>query len=314
MRSVSRLARGLGHPEIDDLRDRVAVLAGDEDIRRLDVPVDDPLLMRVVDRMADLDEEPEALPGRKTVPIAEMGDGNALHVLHHEVRTALLRGSGVKDLRDVHMIHHGESLTLRLEAGDHLLRVHAQLDDLESDLPLDRFFLFREVDLPHPAGAEEFEEMIVIDLGADKFGRGTPGVGAKRPRIVGQKAEHFGDERIVATTLPSQKRLTFRVGQIGGSCERDRRSFRGAPGPCSLSYGASWLLSQARANRTSFFTVFSETPRVSADSRTLSPPKKRRSMICACLSLVCSSRSRASLRSTDRSRRSRRCRRRCPED
>ncbi len=43
---------------------RLAVLEGDEDVRRLDVAVDDPLLVRVLDGMADLGEEVQALGGR----------------------------------------------------------------------------------------------------------------------------------------------------------------------------------------------------------------------------------------------------------
>jgi hypothetical protein len=32
------------------------------------------------------------------------------------------------------VVHHRQRLALLLEAGDHLARVHAQLDDLERDL------------------------------------------------------------------------------------------------------------------------------------------------------------------------------------
>ena len=43
------------------------------------------------------------------------------------------------------MIHHGQRLPLGLEARDHLLRVHAQLDDFERDAAPNRLFLFRHI-------------------------------------------------------------------------------------------------------------------------------------------------------------------------
>ena len=52
---------GLGDAEINHLRHRHAVVQRDEDVRRLDVAVDDALLMRVLDGLADLDEQLEPL-------------------------------------------------------------------------------------------------------------------------------------------------------------------------------------------------------------------------------------------------------------
>ncbi len=48
------LLRGLGDAEVDHLRHRHAVVQRDQDVRRLDVAVDDPLLVRVLDGVADL--------------------------------------------------------------------------------------------------------------------------------------------------------------------------------------------------------------------------------------------------------------------
>ena len=56
MRQVGEplLLRRLGHAEVDDLRHRHAVVQRDEDVRRLEVAVDDAFLMRVLHRLADL--------------------------------------------------------------------------------------------------------------------------------------------------------------------------------------------------------------------------------------------------------------------
>ena len=49
--------RRLGDAEINHLGHRHAVVQRDQDVRGLDVAVDDALLMRVLDGLADLDEQ-----------------------------------------------------------------------------------------------------------------------------------------------------------------------------------------------------------------------------------------------------------------
>ena len=65
------------------------------------------------------------------VLVAVIGDLDAAHQFHHEIRPARVRRAGVQHLGDVRMIHHRQRLPLRLEPGDDLLGVHAQLDDLQ---------------------------------------------------------------------------------------------------------------------------------------------------------------------------------------
>jgi hypothetical protein len=47
---------------------------GDENVRRFDVAVDDPLLVRVLDGLANLDEQVEAFPGGECILVAVIGD------------------------------------------------------------------------------------------------------------------------------------------------------------------------------------------------------------------------------------------------
>src|SRR6266699_2773976 len=49
------------------------------------------------------------------------------------VGEGVTRRSRIKHLGDVRVVHHRQRLPLRLEPGDDLLGVHAQLDDLERD-------------------------------------------------------------------------------------------------------------------------------------------------------------------------------------
>ena len=52
-----RLMHGFGEAEVDDLGHRLAVVEADKDVRRLQVAMDDPLVMGVLDRLANRDEE-----------------------------------------------------------------------------------------------------------------------------------------------------------------------------------------------------------------------------------------------------------------
>ena len=116
--------------------------------------MDDALLVRVLDRLADRHEQLQPLARRQVVVVAILGDGHAVDQLHDEVRPAGFRGPAVEDAGDVDVIHHRQGLPLRLEAGDDLLRVHAGLDDLESDLALDRLRLLGHEDDAHAALAD----------------------------------------------------------------------------------------------------------------------------------------------------------------
>ena len=52
----------LGHAEVDHLGHRPVVVLGHQHVRRLDVAVDDPLLMGVLDRLTDRHEQLQPLP------------------------------------------------------------------------------------------------------------------------------------------------------------------------------------------------------------------------------------------------------------
>ena len=82
--------------------------------------MDDALLVGVLDRLADGDEQLQPLPGREAVLVAVLGDRHALDQLHDEVRPAGAGGAGVEHPGDVGVVHQRQRLPLGLEAGDHL--------------------------------------------------------------------------------------------------------------------------------------------------------------------------------------------------
>ena len=68
---------GFGNAEINHLGHGHAVEERDEDVGRLDVPMDNPLLVGVLDGLADVDEQVEPLPGAEVGLIAVVGDADA---------------------------------------------------------------------------------------------------------------------------------------------------------------------------------------------------------------------------------------------
>ena len=95
--------------------------------------MDDALLVRVLHGGTDIDEEAQAVLRIELLFVTELGDGHASDQLHDKERPAGLGGTGIVDLGDARVIHHGQRLALGLEPGDHLMRVHAELDYLEGD-------------------------------------------------------------------------------------------------------------------------------------------------------------------------------------
>ena len=67
------------------------------------------------------------------------------------------------------MVHQRQSLPLRLEPGDDLRGVHAQLDDLERDAAAHRLLLLRHIDNSAAAFADFLEQLVMVNLVARIF-------------------------------------------------------------------------------------------------------------------------------------------------
>jgi hypothetical protein len=163
-----RLRRRLRDAEVDDLRHRVIALDRDQHVGRFQVAMDDPLLVRVLDAVADLQEEADAVANRDLVLRAVGRDRLAADELHHEVRPSLGRRTSVEHARDGRMVHQRQRLALRLEPCHHLRGVHPRLDDLERDLSPHRPDLFREPDDAHAAFAEGLDQSVGPMFCADR--------------------------------------------------------------------------------------------------------------------------------------------------
>jgi hypothetical protein len=86
------------------------------------------------------------------------------------------------------MVHHGQGLPLGLEAGDHLIRVHPRLDDLQRDPAAHGQSLLSRVDDAHAALADLFHQLVGADHRAGALG-GWRRVDVPRPRGSGRLQE-----------------------------------------------------------------------------------------------------------------------------
>jgi hypothetical protein len=113
--------------------------------------VDNPFLVRVLDGVADLNEELDALGDSKAMGVTIRRDRLPFDQLHDEVGAAAGRCAAVQDSCDAGMVHEGERLALRLEAREHGAGVHSRLDKLHRDGAADRRLLFGPPDGTHAA-------------------------------------------------------------------------------------------------------------------------------------------------------------------
>ena len=88
-----------GNAEVDDLGCGVPIAPHDEEIARLEIAVNDAFLMRVLNRVADLQKQVDAFVDAHALVIREVGDRLALDQLHREPRSAMLGGSHVQNSR-----------------------------------------------------------------------------------------------------------------------------------------------------------------------------------------------------------------------
>jgi hypothetical protein len=163
------VGRGLGNSKINHLRHRHPVVVGHQNVGRLEVAMDDALLVRMLHCVANQDEELESLPGGALVLIAKGGNGQSTHQFHDKVRPARGGRACIQDTGDIGMVHHRQRLTFGLEPCDDLPGVHAQFNHLEGHAPADGFLLFCQVNHAAAAFADFLKEFVTTDAVAGTF-------------------------------------------------------------------------------------------------------------------------------------------------
>ena len=137
---VSRQLRieQLGDAEVEQLG---CAVGRDQDVGGLDVPMDDQVLVGVLDRRADQPEELQPRRGVHPSGVAILDDRLSLDVLHREVRQSVRRRAAVEEAGDVRVLEAGEDLAFVPEPSHDGVAVHAALEHLDRDALLERIVI-----------------------------------------------------------------------------------------------------------------------------------------------------------------------------
>src|SRR5205085_8896123 len=122
--------KNLSNAEVQKLRRAVV---RDQNVRGLEVAVNDKILVRVSYGRADFSKKFQTLYYGERLRVAVVMYLLAFHILHDEVRQTVFRCASVKKTRDVGMIQRGQNLSFVAEAAHYEIRIHAALYQLDCD-------------------------------------------------------------------------------------------------------------------------------------------------------------------------------------
>ena len=200
------LAQQAGNAEVEEFDGAVG---GDEDVAGLEVAVDDEVLVGVLDGGADLAQELEALGDAEALRGGVAGDGDAVHVLHHDVGLPRGGDAAVEEGGDVLVGERGEDLAFVAEAADGEVALQAAAQELEGDALVELGVgADALVDRPHPPHPQQPHHLVRPDprpdrrlvLVAQRGGQHVPR--RALPPVVGaiqrrQERLHLGAQRVV---------------------------------------------------------------------------------------------------------------------
>src|SRR5262249_19938354 len=153
----------LHEPEVEDLRDVTDRAArAEDDVRRLDVAVDEPDSVSLRERIHDLSQDVDR-PGRRHRPVT-LDERLQVETVaeRHRVGKDPVRGPAVvEDGHGVRMSELGGELHLALEASDLLWR--GRVEELHRRRSPEHGVAGPE-DLPHPAFADLLEQRVLSEL------------------------------------------------------------------------------------------------------------------------------------------------------
>ena len=153
---------GLGDAKVDDLRHRFSLVGHHQDVGGLQVPVNDPFLVGVMNGGADMDVKLQPLIQRELMAGCVGRDRASSDELHHEVGSPSLGLTRIEHPGDVGVFHQRQGLTFGLKATNDLAGVHPRLEDFQRDHPLDGLDLLRPVDQAEAALAQFVDDAITV--------------------------------------------------------------------------------------------------------------------------------------------------------
>ncbi len=210
----------LRDPEVEDLRERAAVLLRNEDVVGGEVPVDDRLRGEVLHPVADLDQDGDQLRpgpsqvGRQRHPVEE---------LHREVRLPFVEPH-FQERDDVRVAELFEDLRFADESphGVVVLRLADPGNDLQRHDPAGRSRILGGIDDAHSPLSELADRAIRTYLerkgGRRRAAHGAPGLAATAPG--GMRRTRMPGERMAGRgrALPTLARQDARLSRAAESC------------------------------------------------------------------------------------------------
>ena len=163
--SSLELGRRLRDAEVEDLEQARAVGAlGDEEVRRLDVAVNDAERVRLGDALARLQHRDRRPPRHLRAVVAEdLVEVVALQVLHHHERHAVGQRAHVHHARDVLAAQPDGGLRLAKEPRDRRLALgHVRQQDLDRDRLL-QIEVRRPDDAAHAADTDDLLDPVLAE-------------------------------------------------------------------------------------------------------------------------------------------------------
>jgi hypothetical protein len=141
-----------------------------QDVARFQIAMNDQILVRVVHGRAYIHEEPQPRRDVEPVSVAVLRDGQAIHVLHDDVRVPILGDAAVQQPRDVRMHEGRQNLPLGDEALVQRIGHVARANQLDRDLMLELpIGALGEVDDTGAATTDLANEVIRADAAGQLF-------------------------------------------------------------------------------------------------------------------------------------------------
>ena len=198
-----------------------------ENIRWLEVTVDDQRAVRVLHRVAHDAKQPEPRLERQTLRRAPFGDRNTVNQLHHEIGCAIGCEPAVEERRDVGMDQAGEHLALCTKPLERVGVPRARPHQLDSHfLPIVAVGAFGAVHRAHTAAAENAQKTPRAETSAkQRIGRLTIPVPIDDESFDSEGAVGAGGGQHRLQLVPQRDILSTRLRQEPSPC-RERAGVR----------------------------------------------------------------------------------------
>ena len=148
-----------GDAEIEQLR---FALGGDANIGRLQIAMNDQVLMSVSDGGTEFAKKREPLADRQAVVLAIFLQPFARDIFHHEIGRADGGNARAVKPRDMRMIETRQNPRFLPELPDQMPSAKTLLDEFDRHHPA-KFRILREVNLTHPALTQQRNDLVTVD-------------------------------------------------------------------------------------------------------------------------------------------------------